>query len=222
MDVPGTGSFFLELGTWGPPSSCAVLSSSPSKHLPVDASSTGADRGGLRARSVAREFELESARFFADVVQVFGVPKSVGLIYGILYGATTPLSFSDIVARLQISKGSASQGLQLLRTLGAITIVDAPPAAQGCGAGQVISTHREYFCPELSLRKLVTSVLRERAGPISAGGNERIERLRQLAAEDRENRAFYRDRIRQLDTWRRILKSSLPVLATLLGAVARE
>jgi len=67
-------------------------------------------------------FLIECAGFFAEVVQVFGVPKSVGQIYGLLYASPVPLSFSDIVERLEISKGSASQGLQLLRSLGAIKV----------------------------------------------------------------------------------------------------
>ena len=61
---------------------------------------------------------------FADIVSALGIPKSIGQIYGLLYASATPLSFSDIVERLEISKGSVSQGLQLLRSLGAINVAD--------------------------------------------------------------------------------------------------
>ena len=63
--------------------------------------------------------------FFAEIVQLFGIPKSVGQIYGLLYASPKPLGFTAIVERLEISKGSASQGLQLLRSLGAINEAEA-------------------------------------------------------------------------------------------------
>lgn len=81
--------------------------------------------GRLVSRLGDNRFETECATFFSEVVQVFGVPKSIGQIYGLLYASPEPLSFSDIVVRLKISKGSASQGLQLLRSLGAINVAGA-------------------------------------------------------------------------------------------------
>ena len=69
-------------------------------------------------------FEGECVAFFAEIVQLFGIPKSVGQIYGLLYASYQPLGFTSIVERLEISKGSASQGLHLLRTLGANIIAE--------------------------------------------------------------------------------------------------
>lgn len=157
------------------------------------------------ARLVAKQFEDECVGFFAEAVQIVGVPKSVGQIYGVLYASPEPLSFSDIVERLQISKGSASQGLQLLRSLGAIN------EARG---GDV--ERRGYFEPELSLRRLVRGVLRERIAPMTVTGAERLIRLRALAASGHGG-PFYLNRAQQLNTWRRRLKMVLPVLAALLG-----
>ena len=54
-------------------------------------------------------FARECAQFFEETVRLFGVPPSVGQIYGLLYASPEPLSFTDIVERLEISKGSASQ-----------------------------------------------------------------------------------------------------------------
>jgi DNA-binding transcriptional regulator GbsR (MarR family) len=148
--------------------------------------------------------------FFAEVVQVFGVPPSVGQIYGLLYASPQPLSFSDIVERLEISKGSASQGLQFLRSLGAVATVETDNGTQGAG-------RREYFEPELSLRQLVSGVFRERVAPLAVAGADRIARLRELAEREVEGSEFCLDRVKQLETWRRRLRTILPVLTTLLG-----
>ncbi|MDD3179548.1 MAG: hypothetical protein PHQ04_04270 [Opitutaceae bacterium] len=122
-----------------------------------------------------------------------------------------PLCFSDIFEQLDISKGSASQGLQLLRDLGAVHSVE------NGGEGR-----REYFEPELSLRQLVSGVLRERIAPMAAAGDERLARLRKLAEQDGSADEFYLDRVEQLETWRRRLKTVLPVLTTLLGPKRRK
>lgn len=163
--------------------------------------------------------------FFAEAVQVFGVPKSVGQIYGLLYASPVPLGFPDIVDRLEMSKGSASQGLQLLRSLGAITVADGTKSPRN--SFDILRSDRPpksrversvVYEPELSLRKLVSGVLRERIGPMAATSTERLARLRELAAEaGAEESIFFLDRARQLNSWRRRLKTVLPVLSALLG-----
>jgi DNA-binding transcriptional regulator GbsR (MarR family) len=160
--------------------------------------------------SANREFSRECVKFFGEIVQIFGVPPSVGQIFGLLYASPEPLSFSDLVERLEISKGSASQGLQLLRNLGAVHAVEN---SEG---------RREYFEPELSLRQLVSGVLRERIAPMAAAGGDRLERLRKLAEQDGQADDFCLDRVEQLETWRRRLRTVLPVLTTLLGPKRRK
>ena len=156
------------------------------------------------------------------MVHVFGVPKSVGQIYGLLYASPEPLSFSDIVERLEVSKGSASQGLQLLRSLGAIKVADplddrehSHPHFHPHSAGD--ASRRIAYSPELGLRKLVSGVLQERVTPLAAAGADRLARLRALAEQDGEGSDFRLDRVKQLETWRRRLKTVLPMLVLLLG-----
>jgi hypothetical protein len=168
-------------------------------------------------------FEQECVLFFAEIVQLFGVPKSVGQIYGLLYASPVPLSFSDIVERLDISKGSASQGLQLLRSLGAILEADsASPSisasnVNGSGASGMPRATRVVYAPELSLRQLVTGVLRERIAPMATMGTGHLKRLRELAELAPENTKFYLGRAKQLETWRKRFTTVLPLLTALLG-----
>ena len=162
--------------------------------------------------------------FFADAVQLFGVPKSVGQIYGLLYATPAPLTLADIVERLEISKGSASQGLQLLRSLGAIhEAADVPsnisnsesqmPARQARGTAYV---------PELGLRTLIGGVLREQVAPLASTSEARLARLQAIATEaDGPDGEFFSDRADQLNTWRKRLKTVLPALNLLLGSKSR-
>lgn len=145
--------------------------------------------------------------FFAEVVQLFGIPKSVGQIYGLLYASPQPLGFTAIRERLEISKGSASQGLQLLRSLGAINFAEAKDeAARGVA-----------YEAELSLRQLVTGVLQERLSPLSSAGAKRLNYLKELAEQAPQNAKFYLDRTKQLENWRKRFTVVTPLLTALLG-----
>ncbi len=140
-------------------------------------------------------------------MQLFGIPKSVGQIYGLLYVSPEPLGFTAIVERLEISKGSASQGLQLLRSLGAVN-----------EAGQIEGTNRGVsYEPELSLRQLVTGILRERIVPSASAGSDRLKQLKQLAGQSPAHAAFYLERVSQLSAWSQRFTTVLPLLIALLG-----
>lgn len=172
------------------------------------------------SRQETRKFEEECVDFFAETVQVFGVPRSVGQIYGLLFATPDPLSFSDIVERLEISKGSASQGLHLLRTLGAVFLAEQLPGGSSerqLGLAVSESSRREYYSPELQLRKLVSGVIGERLGPLTSTGKLRLRRLREIAESGNLGSGFKLDRVRQLETWRRRSMAVLPVLNALLG-----
>jgi DNA-binding transcriptional regulator GbsR (MarR family) len=62
----------------------------------------------------------------ANLFQRFGIPRITGQIYGLLYLSNTPMSLDDIVAALEISKGSASNGTRHLVAVGAIREVWQP------------------------------------------------------------------------------------------------
>ncbi len=188
--------------------------------MPSNGHSQG-PRPGKTGGAALSGFEQECVAFFAELVQVVGVPRSVGQIYGLLYASPEPLSFSDILERLDISKGSVSQGLQLLRSLGAINLASAEAEAAGGrgapAARSLESPRREYYEPELGLRRLVSGVLRERVLPLATARADRLSRLRELAEGDGEARDFLVARVKQLETWRRRFKTVLPVLSALLG-----
>ena len=154
-------------------------------------------------------FSRGCVEFFAEAVQLFGISPSVGQIYGLLYASQEPLSFSDIFEQLDISKGSASQGLNFLRSIGAVYI-EAPVDA---------ISRREYFFPELSLRRLLRGILDERVSPLAGKSTGKMARLRDLAdgTVGGKERKFRLARVQQLETWRRRLRTVVPLLSRLLG-----
>lgn len=86
---------------------------------------SGLVKAGDRPADVVA-FEEALVSFFTDAADNLGVPKSVAAIYGICFASPEPLSFSDINERLDISSGSVSQGLKVLREVGALRVAETP------------------------------------------------------------------------------------------------
>ena len=80
----------------------------------------------------------------------------------------------DLVERLNISKGSASQGLKLLRTLGAIREVEGP------------DVRRTYFEGDIELKKLVGGFIREQMRPHMESGKDRLKALEEEVAKEED------------------------------------
>ena len=151
----------------------------------------------------------EVIAIFVQMTQALGMPRSLGEIYGLLFATPQPLAFQDIVDRLGMSKGSVSQGLRFLRTVGAIKPV------------VVTGDRREFFEPVVELRQLVAGFLRERLNPQIETWGERAKALKStdfaldgLSGDDRET---LDSRIDKLKTWQKRAGAVLPMVSKLLG-----
>lgn len=151
--------------------------------------------------------ERQVVAFFVDGVRVLGLPRSIGEIYGLLFISQTALSLDDLVLRLHISKGSASQGLRMLKSLGAVR------EAEG-GAER-----RTYYEPALELKRLAGGFIREQIRPHLESGKTKINLLADTArdVDDADRRKFLGERIDRLEKWLRSGGKVLPVLQKLLG-----
>lgn len=151
--------------------------------------------------------ERQVVAFFVDGVRVLGLPRSIGEIYGLLFISETALSLDDLVRRLHISKGSASQGLRMLKSLGAVR------EAEG-GAER-----RTYYEPAIELKRLAGGFIREQIRPHLESGKSKLQRLSETAGEepDPTRRKFLAERVERLETWMRSGGRVLPVLQKLLG-----
>jgi DNA-binding transcriptional regulator GbsR (MarR family) len=154
--------------------------------------------------------EIEFVDLFVGLARSVKAPKSLGEIYALLFASAEPLTFDTIVRKLAMSRGSASQGLRLLRSFGAVK------------ATYVAGDRRDHFVAETELRKLVSGFLRERIAPALEGGAERLERLTTaLAAGPSATRRsaefeFLRHRAERLQGWQRMARESIPALVKML------
>lgn len=179
---------------------------SPERHGGVAASvnfRSALIRAGDRSSEIIA-FESEVVSFFLDAAEMLGIPKSVAAIYGICFANPHPLSFADISERLDISQGSISQGLRVLREIGALKVAGT-------------SDRREYFSPELELRKLASHFIEERLEEQLKAGRGRLQSMKAVipAAYDTSDKAL-KARMKYLQAWHDKGRALVPLLKTFL------
>jgi DNA-binding transcriptional regulator GbsR (MarR family) len=144
---------------------------------------------------------------FVDAVKVIGLPKSLGEIYGLLFFSPDALSLDDVVRKLRLSKGSASQGLRMLRELGAVREAEAN------------GSRRTLYEPDVDLKRLVGGFIREQVRPHLESGKGKVVKLMKHAGTE-ENEAlqkFYKRRLKKLDSWVSRGRVVLPIIQRMLG-----
>ncbi len=184
-------------------------------------SSTTSVNSGVRAAAMSagegadaglNAFESEIVAGFVDLMQLLGMPKSYGEIYGLLYASSEALTFAQIEQKLTLSKGSISQGLRALRDLGAVTAAAAP---SGMGA-------REVFSPQTELRSLVSVLLQERLVPYLRNGKQRIAAIEAALGgqgssdDDPPAQRTLHGRATKLKAWQKRSATFLPLIAKIL------
>jgi HTH-type transcriptional regulator, glycine betaine synthesis regulator len=127
---------------------------------------------------------------FVQLSRVLGQPRSYGEIYGLLFISARPLAMDDLIARLRISKGSASQGLKYLRQLGAVREIYVP------------GERRVHYEAVAELRGLVSRFLRDQVLPQLQSGEEKLGHLAALVkAMPAVEREQVIGRVRMLQSW---------------------
>ena len=150
--------------------------------------------------------EVEVINFFVHAAQGFGLPKSIGEIYGLLFCAPEPLAFDDIVSKLKISKGSASQGLRFLRNVNAVKTL------------YMAGDRRDHYEAEIVLSNLASGFLREKIKPHLESGEARLAVVRELVQKDKgKENHIIKQRVNRLIGWNRKAKKILPTILRLVG-----
>ncbi|MEY4941205.1 MAG: hypothetical protein RIQ93_2940 [Verrucomicrobiota bacterium] len=158
---------------------------------------------GRPAANVA--FEQAVVDFFVESAGLLGVPKSVAAIYGLCFASPAPLSFSEVRERLNISAGSISQGLRVLREMGALTLVESG------------LDRREFFQPDLKLRKLAARWIEQRLQKQLDSGRTRLQGIaKSIPGEDGSSGKVLRDRLKTLQAWHDQTRALLPLMKTFL------
>lgn len=150
-------------------------------------------------------FEAAMVDFFVDAAELLGVPKSVAAIYGIVFASPVPLSFADIESRLDISKGSVSQGLRMLREVGAVKEVSAA------------TDKAELFEPDVEMRKLIERFIEQRLQRQLESGKGKLKVLAQgAAAYAPAEQKVLQQRLKKLSRWHDRTRALLPIAKTFL------
>ena len=179
---------------------------------PKRASPKGADQpmswrmirhNGRAAEVVA--FEESVVSFFLDAAEILGVPKSLAAIYGVCFASPVPLSFSEVQERLDISAGSISQGLRILREVNALKAVTTS------------TNKRELYEPDLELRKLVLHYLEQRVEKQLNSGRDWLQAIARTIPDVVDgDKKILRTRLRSLRDWHDKSRRLMPAIRVLL------
>ncbi|MEY2905648.1 MAG: hypothetical protein RLZZ408_119 [Verrucomicrobiota bacterium] len=146
------------------------------------------------------------ASIFADLADLLGNPSSLGSIYGLLFASPEPLSMDEIVDRLDISTGTASQGLRRLVELDAVV----PSKADG--------ERVTRYSAKLELRPFISMFLDQQLMPRLGNSRERLAGLENgLAGLDPSVIQTLQARIERAAKWHRRAMTFLPIIRRFLG-----
>lgn len=136
------------------------------------------------------ELEVEAIEMFINFLRLIGLPKSVGEIYGLLFVAPRSMAMDDIMQRLDISLGAASQGLKLLRSFGAVRVVYER------------GDRRDHYVADLELSRFATVFIKEELQPRIDMAMERLQRMEDsLAGLTPKERRATKQRLERLKHW---------------------
>lgn len=136
------------------------------------------------------KLEVEAIEMFINFLRLLGLPKSVGEIYGLLFVAPRPMAMDQIIERLDISLGAASQGLKLLRSFGAVRVTYVP------------GDRRDHYVADLELSRFAAAFIKEELQPRMECAAERIDRMEaELASLPAKERRVTGERIERLKHW---------------------
>jgi DNA-binding transcriptional regulator GbsR (MarR family) len=149
--------------------------------------------------------EQSVIELFVAAADALALPRSVGELYGLLFVSEEPLCMDDCMSRLEISKGSVSQGLRMLRAIGAVKVA------------QLEGSRRDYFVAETELRKMIGGFVKERINPRLASGRARIADALESAEAEASSESVVVGRLVRLAGWHRKFEKSLPLALKLIG-----
>src|SRR5271154_4226486 len=109
--------------------------------------------------------EIEVIHLFVQFARALGQPRSVAEIYGLLFASEKPLAMDTLIERLNLSKGSASQGLKYLQDLGAVRPI------------YVAGERRMHYEAVAELRNLAGRFLRRQMLPHFEGTDDHLDRI---------------------------------------------
>jgi DNA-binding transcriptional regulator GbsR (MarR family) len=150
--------------------------------------------------------EVEVIHLFVQFSRALGQPRSVAEIYGLLFISHRPLPMNELIGRLELSKGSASQGLRYLQDLGAARTV------------YVAGDRRTHYEAVAELRNLAGRFLRQQILTHFQDSGTRLAHITtQVEKLPGEERKHAIGRVKMLRSWEKNAKRMLPLMLRILG-----
>ena len=150
------------------------------------------------------ELRAGIAEVFAELADLFGNPRSHGLIYGLLFTSGEPLSMDDISQELAISRASVCQGLQVLEELGVVE--------------RHLNGRTGRYSARLEMRKLIQGFVGRRLIPRLETSRAKLLTLQEKVAKlPKPESEEARWRIERLLMWHNRASQFLPLAESLLS-----
>ena len=151
--------------------------------------------------------EAEVIGLFVQLSRIIGLPRSYAELYALLFLSPRPLTMDEMIQRLGISKGSASQGLSFLRKTGAIRVVHLPGRR---------AAHYEAVA---ELRHLAAGFLQDQILPQVEDTQNRLDQIAGMVAKlPAKERAQASRKITMLQSWGSQTRQFLPMVVEMMGA----
>ena len=157
--------------------------------------------------SALEPVEIEAINLFVQFSRALGQPRSYAEIYGLLFISERPLSMDELMERLNLSRGSASQGLKFLEDLGAVRTVYLP------------GERRTHYQAIAELRNMAGRFLSQQILPHFHGSTERLDQIgSNLSKLPVERRKHVQARVKLLRSWVQNGRRVVPFVLKMLGA----
>jgi DNA-binding transcriptional regulator GbsR (MarR family) len=151
--------------------------------------------------------EVEAINLFVQFYRALGQPRSYAEIYGLLFVSHEPLSMDILIERLDMSKGSASQGLKFLEDLGAVQTV------------YLAGERRTHYEAVPKLRNMAGRFLSQQILPHFQDSSARLEKIGAQALKlSPERRKHIHARVKLLRSWQQNGRQVVPLVLKLLDA----
>jgi len=162
------------------------------------------DETNLEDGTSLSELETRSIDLAVRVAEFLGLPRSMGELYGLVFISQHPVNTDQLIERLHVSRGSASQGLAALKRIGAVR-------------SQYLSgDRREYFVAENNLNYLLQGFLKERIEPALSDLANRLATLEEEVGQS--GNQHYLERLEKVKSWRNKIEHHLPALVKALSS----
>jgi DNA-binding transcriptional regulator GbsR (MarR family) len=151
--------------------------------------------------------EIEAIDLFVQFSRALGQPRSYAEIYGLLFVSPEPLAMDTLIERLNLSKGTASQGLKYLEDLGAVRTV------------YLAGERRGHYEAVAELRNLAGRFLSQQILPYFQDSGSRLDRMAEQSKKLLgERRKYISARVKLLRSWERNGRRVVPFVLKMLGA----